>query len=70
MTVCTITTDDLWGLSSPGYCRRCCELTTEGCEPDAREYVCDECGRAEVYGLEHALMAWPERFDIDDGGGA
>jgi hypothetical protein len=33
-----------------------CGAVANGVEPDARNYVCDECGAREVYGLEELLM--------------
>lgn len=39
-----------------GWCLACGELQG-GCEPDARLYKCDGCGKPKVYGLsELALM--------------
>ena len=41
-----------------GFCRAC-GAEKEGCEPDARKYECEECGRMLVYGAEeYALMGW------------
>jgi hypothetical protein len=34
-----------------GFCIACGNLQ-EGCEPDACEYVCEECGERKVYGIE------------------
>jgi hypothetical protein len=33
-----------------------CRTTKSGCEPDARQYECDECGKHEVYGTEECLL--------------
>jgi Zn finger protein HypA/HybF involved in hydrogenase expression len=39
-----------------GFCTRCGH-EQGGCEPDAREYTCEACGEAKVYGAEElALM--------------
>lgn len=38
-----------------GFCTYC-ECVTYGVEPDAREYVCDNCGAAKVYGIEELLI--------------
>jgi len=38
-----------------GYCTGCGALC-EGCEPDAREYVCDACQQPLVYGAEELLL--------------
>jgi tRNA(Ile2) C34 agmatinyltransferase TiaS len=43
--------------SNDGFCSRCKKWTNSGgCEPDARKYVCEECGRKTVYGAEEALI--------------
>jgi hypothetical protein len=39
-----------------GICLSCGEFTSGGCEPDARHYTCEECGRDKVFGLEEALL--------------
>lgn len=41
------------------YCGFCtaCGAECDSCEPDAREYLCKECGANKVYGAEElALM--------------
>lgn len=38
-----------------GYCLACGAIR-ECCEPDAREYHCEECGEDMVYGVEELLM--------------
>lgn len=41
-----------------GFCVAC-GAGRDCCEPDARRYHCDECGRDQVYGAaEIALMGW------------
>lgn len=42
-------------LDNPGFCLACGH-EQEGCEPDAREYVCEECGEKKVYGAEECLF--------------
>lgn len=42
-------------LDNPGFCIACGE-EVEGCEPDAREYECPECGTDTVYGAEELLI--------------
>jgi hypothetical protein len=40
-----------------GYCTTCKEVVNHGgCEPDAREYECDQCGNRTVYGVSEALI--------------
>ena len=38
-----------------GYCLAC-GAEKGCCEPDAREYPCDDCGEFKVYGLEELMM--------------
>lgn len=38
-----------------GICVACGNVQ-EGCEPDAREYECEECGKPKVYGVEEAIL--------------
>lgn len=38
-----------------GFCTNC-GAERECCEPDAREYDCEECGENKVYGAEELLM--------------
>lgn len=47
----------IFGLGSPGVCISCgyCDEYA-GCEPDAREYECPNCGESKLYGLEEAMM--------------
>jgi len=42
-------------LDNPGICVACGE-DQDGCEPDARGYECDACGKRAVYGAEELLM--------------
>jgi len=44
-----------FGLENPGFCIAC-GADHDGCEPDAREYKCDQCGERKVYGAEEVLM--------------
>lgn len=39
-----------------GGCLSCGEIQYGGCEPDARNYKCEECGELEVYGLAELAM--------------
>jgi len=38
-----------------GFCI-VCGFEQGGCEPDAREYVCESCGAKTVYGAEELLI--------------
>lgn len=40
---------------NPGFCTEC-GRDADGCEPDAREYECEECGEQAVYGAEELLF--------------
>lgn len=42
--------------SHGGLCLACGELAWGDCEPDARRYPCDDCGRPRVYGAEEARL--------------
>jgi Zn finger protein HypA/HybF involved in hydrogenase expression len=40
-----------------GYCTTCKEWTAQGgCEPDARRYTCEQCGKPTVYGAEECII--------------
>lgn len=38
-----------------GFCLACGAEASQ-CEPDARQYTCESCGKPKVYGLEELLM--------------
>ena len=38
-----------------GYCLAC-GSEHEGVEPDARNYICDQCSSHQVYGAEEIIM--------------
>ncbi len=41
--------------SDDGWCVHCKGVTRfGGCEPDARQYNCEECGQNSVYGMKEA----------------
>ena len=42
-------------LDNPGFCTTCGE-EADGCEPDARGYLCESCGYRTVYGAEQLLI--------------
>lgn len=42
-------------LDNPGICINC-GADVEGCEPDARDYECAECGERDVFGAEEILI--------------
>lgn len=41
-------------LDNPGFCKAC-GAEHDNCEPDARNYKCDHCGKNEVFGAEEFL---------------
>ena len=41
--------------NSIGLCRKC-KAERECCEPDARDYPCESCGKNAVYGVEELLI--------------
>lgn len=38
-----------------GFCLACGE-SQDDCEPDAREYTCESCGKPRVYGAEEIII--------------
>lgn len=42
-------------LDNPGFCLACGEEAM-GCEPDARNYRCEHCGRSQVFGADDLLV--------------
>jgi hypothetical protein len=44
-------------LDNPGFCLACGN-EQEGCEPDARNYCCDECGELKVFGASEVALCW------------
>lgn len=40
---------------NPGFCLAC-GYEQDGCEPDARNYECEECGERQVFGAEEVLL--------------
>ena len=42
-------------LANPGFCLDCGARSNE-CEPDARNYVCEACGAAQVFGADELLF--------------
>ena len=47
--------DNMFGLGSTGFCLSCGD-DQGGCEPDARKYPCESCGKRAVYGAEEVLL--------------
>lgn len=49
--------DCMWGI-----CRSCGEEQPH-CEPEARNYLCENCGEREVFGAEENLFMLENYFD-------
>lgn len=47
--------ESLVDLSNPGFCIAC-GAYHDGCEPDARNYPCEECGENKVFGAQEILL--------------
>jgi predicted RNA-binding Zn-ribbon protein involved in translation (DUF1610 family) len=47
---------ELTTLDNPGFCLAC-GAEAEGCEPDARQYQCESCGKFAVYRAAEILIA-------------
>jgi hypothetical protein len=46
-------------LDDPGFCIECGH-EQEGCEPDARDISCENCGESKVYGAEELVQVLQE----------
>ena len=46
---------EMFGLENPGFCMSCGHQQ-DGCEPDAREYECEECEENQVFGAEWIMI--------------
>lgn len=53
----------LSSLDNPGICIAC-GADADGCEPDAREYVCEVCGKPSVYGVKSC--SYPSVFGAEE----
>lgn len=47
--------ESTFGLANAGFCVACGE-DADGCEPDARKYPCECCGKRAVYGAQELLL--------------
>jgi len=52
---CKLVEESLTSLSNPGICIAC-EHEQDGCEPDARNYSCENCGQKKVFGAQELLI--------------
>lgn len=42
-------------LDNPGFCVAC-GADADGCEPDARNYKCEQCDERQVFGAEELMF--------------
>lgn len=47
--------DSMFGMENIGFCTAC-GAEHYGCEPDARRYECEECGKHQVYGAPELVI--------------
>jgi hypothetical protein len=47
---------EMFELDNQGFCLICGE-EAEGCEPDARNNKCDNCGAEQVFGAEEIILS-------------
>ena len=52
--------EQMFGDENPGFCLSCGE-EQDGCEPDARNYLCEGCGAREVFGAAEIMMQFALR---------
>ena len=53
--LCDAVKREMFGTDNPGFCISC-GIEQDGCEPDAEEYECENCGECAVYGAAQLLM--------------
>lgn len=46
---------EMFGLDNDGICQACGNIQG-GCEPDAQNYECEDCGKMEVFGAAEYLF--------------
>jgi hypothetical protein len=56
-TLISAAEESMSGLGNAGFCTACGE-ERDGCEPDARNYPCDNCGKRKVFGALELLISW------------
>ena len=47
--------DTMMDTACPGICVACGQ-DADGCEPDARNYKCECCGKRQVFGAEELML--------------
>ena len=53
--VLALAESQLLDLENPGICKAC-GSEQDGCEPDARNYICESCEQPQVFGASELLM--------------
>jgi len=53
--IMSLAEDEMFGLGNGGICLACGE-EADGCEPDARGYLCEVCGEHSVVGAAEACL--------------
>lgn len=53
--VCEAVKRRMTTLDNPGFCVACGE-EADSCEPDARNYKCEHCGKRKVFGADELLL--------------
>ncbi len=51
--------------ANDGVCLACGTWSDGGCEPDARNYTCNECGETKVFGAQEAMIMGKIEFSDD-----
>ena len=54
--ICEAVESNMFGLENPGFCIAC-GADADGCEPDARNYKCEECEEKQVFGAEEIMIS-------------
>lgn len=53
--ICDAAESQMYDLGSAGFCV-VCGAERDGCEPDARKYLCLDCGKRSVYGAQELVI--------------
>ena len=53
--LCEMAQETMLDMGNAGLCIEC-GADADGCEPDARAYRCEDCGKPAVFGLEELVL--------------
>lgn len=53
--ILSLAEEQMFGMGNDGICVVCGEVRG-GCEPDARNYPCESCGKQAVYGASELVL--------------